>query len=97
MEYQKILNLFDKTPNQLSKFRTKNWIEINDQSRGVYNVNSHIRFKTIILKSILCFYSVAYILVKGRITSTGDGADDAARKADERDKVVILKKLCTIY
>ena len=30
MEYQKIINLLDKTPNQLSKFRTKNWIEIND-------------------------------------------------------------------
>ena len=46
MEHQKIINLLDNTPNQLSKFRTKNWIEINDQSRGVYNVNSDIRFKT---------------------------------------------------
>ena len=46
MEYQKIINLLDNTPNQLSKFRTKNWIEINYQSRGVYNVNSDIRFKT---------------------------------------------------
>ena len=34
MEYQKTINLLDNTPNQLSKFRTKNWIEINDQSRG---------------------------------------------------------------
>ena len=50
MEYQKIINLLDNTPNQLSKFRTKNWIEINDQSRGVYNVNSDIRFKTTMLK-----------------------------------------------
>ena len=46
MEYQKIINLLDNTPNQLSKFRTKNWIEINYQSRGVFNVNSDIRFKT---------------------------------------------------
>ena len=36
MEYQKIINLLDKTSNKLSKFRTKNWIEINYQSRGVY-------------------------------------------------------------
>ena len=54
MEYQKIINLLDNTPNQLSKFRTKNWIEINDQSRGVYNVDSDIRFKTAMLKSSLC-------------------------------------------
>ena len=46
MKYQKIINLLDNTPNQWSKFRTKYWIEINDQSRGVYNFNSDIRFKS---------------------------------------------------
>ena len=86
MEYQKIINLLDNTPNQLSKFRTKNWIEINDQSRGVYHVNSDIRFKTTMLKSSLCNYSDAYILVKERIRITGAGADAAARQVDERDK-----------
>ena len=91
MEYQKIINFLDNTPNQLSKFRTKNWIEINDQSRGVYNTNSDIRFKTTMLKSSLCDYSDAYILVKGTITITGAGADAAARQADERDKGVIFK------
>ena len=91
MEYQKTINLLDNTPNQLSKFRTKNWIEINDQSRGVYNTNSDIRFKTTMLKSSLCDYSDAYILVKGRITITGAGADAAARQADERNKGVIFK------
>ena len=64
MEYQKIINLLDKTPDQLSKFRIKNWIEISDQSRGVYNTNSDIRFKTIMLKSSLRDYSDAYILLK---------------------------------
>ena len=59
MEYQKIINLLDNTPNQLSMFRTKNWIEINDQSRGVYNTNTDIRFKSTLLKSSLCDYSVA--------------------------------------
>ena len=46
MEYQKLANLIDDTSNQLSKFRTKNWVEINYESRGTYNVNSHIKFKT---------------------------------------------------
>ena len=91
MEYQKIINLLGNTPNELSKFRTKNWIDINDQSRGVYNVNSDIKFKTTMLKSCLCNYSDAYILVKGRITIIGAGADATARQADERNEGVILK------
>ena len=44
MEYQKIINLFDDTMNQTSKFRTRNWVEINDESKGRYD-NSKIRFK----------------------------------------------------
>ena len=83
--------MLDNTPNQLSKFRTKNWIQINDQSRGVYNAKSDIKFKTAMPKSSLCDYSDAYILVKGRITITGAGADAAARQADERNKGVIFK------
>ena len=78
-------------PNQLSKFRTKNWIEINGKSRGAYNVNSDIRFKTIMLKSSLCDYSDAYILVKERIAITVEGADDAAKRLDERNKGVTFK------
>ena len=92
MEYQKIANLLDDNKsNQPSKFRTKNWVEINDESRGTYNVNSQIKFKTTMLKSSLCDYSDAYILVKGNITITGAGADEAARQADERDKGVVFK------
>ena len=90
MEYQKIANLIDDTPNQPSKFRTRNWVEINDESRGVYNVNSQIKFKTTMLKSGLCDYSDAYILVKGRITIAGAG-QAAARQADESNKGVIFR------
>ena len=90
MEYPKIANLIDDTSNQPSKFRTKNWVEINDESRGTYNVNSQIKFKTTMLKSSLCDYSCAYIL-KGTITITGAGANAAARQADERDKGVAFK------
>ena len=94
MEYQEIINLLDNTPNQLFKFKTKNWIEINDQSRGVYNVNSDIRFK--MLKSSLYNYNDGYILVKGEITINVVGADAAARQADETDKGVISKN-CTPF
>ena len=67
MEYEKIINLLKNTPNQPTKFRTKNWVEINDDSRGTYNTNSPIRFKTSMLRSSLCDYSEAYILVSGNI------------------------------
>ena len=91
MEYQKIVNLIDNVSNQPSKFRTKNWVEINDESREAYNVNSQIKFKTTMLKYSLCDYSDAYIFVKGIITINGIGADAAARRADERDKSVAFK------
>ena len=84
-------NLIDDASNQPSKFRTRNWVEINDESRGAYYVNSQIKFKTTMLKSSLCDYSDAYILVKGTITINGRGADDAARQADGRDKGVSFK------
>ena len=91
MEYQKIANLIDDTSNQPSKFITKNWVEINDESRGTYNVNSQIKFKTTTLKSSLCDYSDAYILVKGKITIAGVASDAATRQADKRDKGVAFK------
>ena len=68
MEYQKIINLLDNTPNQPTKFRTKNLAEISDDSRGTYNTNSQVRFKTSVIRSSLCDYSGAYIPVKGTIT-----------------------------
>ena len=43
------------------------------------------------LRSNLCDYADAYILVKGTITITGTGNDAATRQADERDKDVTLK------
>ena len=79
MEYQKIANLIDSASNQPSRFRTKNWVDINDESRGGYSTGSHIKFKTTMLRSSFCEYADAYILVKGTITITGAGDDDAAR------------------
>ena len=66
-------------------------VEINDESRGTYTANSQIKFKTTMLKSSLCDYSDAYILVKGKITITGRGANVTARQAYERDKGAAFK------
>ena len=77
MKYQK--KMLDYASNKTSKFKTRNWVEINDESKGKYNVGGQIKFKTTMLKSILCDYSDAYILVKGKITITGAGDDAAAR------------------
>ena len=95
MEYQKIANLLDNevapnASNQPSKFRTRNWVEINDESRATYTGND-IRFKTTMLRSNLCDCADAYILVKGIITITEAGAGVAARQADEGDKGVTFK------
>ena len=91
MKYPKIANLLDSESNQPSKFRTRNWVEINDESRGTYTSND-IKFKTTMLRSNSFDYADAYILVKGTITITGIGNDAATRRADERDKGVTFKK-----
>ena len=49
MEYQKIINLLDDTTNQLHKFRTRSWIEINNESKGRCD-NGNIRFKTSMIR-----------------------------------------------
>ena len=89
MEYQKISNFLDDASNQPSKFKTKNWVEINNESRGTYNANSEIRFKTNMLKSSLCDYGDAYILVKGTITVNNTAAADA--DANKTNKKLIFK------
>ena len=75
--------------NKPSKFRTKNWVEINDDIRGAYSPNKQIRFKTSMLRSSLCDYSDAYILVKGNITVNNTAATGAA--ANNTNKKIIFK------
>ena len=91
MEYQKIANLLDTESNQPSKFRTKNWVEINDESRGGYTTGSDIKFKTTMLRSSLCDYADAYILVKGTITIAGAENDAAEDKQMREIKMQYLK------
>ena len=89
MEYQKIANLLNDESNQPSKFRTINWVEINDEARGTYSPNKQIKFKTVMLRSSLCDYSDAYILVKGNITVNNNAGVGAA--ANNIGKKVIFK------
>ena len=65
------------TRNQLYKFRTRNWVDIIDKSKGRYD-NSNIRFKTSMIRSNICDYSDAYILVKATITVPIKAAAGAA-------------------
>ena len=50
MEYEEMVNFLDKKLNQPSKFRTENWVEINDNVRGTYNLNSQVKLKTVKVK-----------------------------------------------
>ena len=89
MKYQKIANLLDNKLDQPSKFRAKNWIEINDESKGTYSANRQIIIKTPMLRSSLCDYGDAYILVKGNISVNNTAAADA--DANNTNKRVIFK------
>ena len=72
MEFPKVTNFLDITTDDkdLPKFVTKKWIEVYDQSQGNYDINKEIRIKTLMLRSDLCDFSDAYIVVKGNITVT---------------------------
>ena len=94
MEYQKIANLLNDESNNPSKFRTRNWVEINDEARGTYSHNKQVKFNTSMLRSCLCDFSDAYILVKGNITVNNTSAAGAA--ANNTNKKVIFKKLCPL-
>ena len=65
MEYRKIINL---STNQPSKFRTRNLVEINDESQGTYDYNSDIKFKNSMIRSNICDYSDAHTHVKATST-----------------------------
>ena len=93
MEYQKITNSVGTTIDEIPRFITKKWVKVYDQSGSAddrYKPNKQIRFKTSMLRSDLCDYSDAYIVVKGDIT---------VKKAivrnfiDTRNRFLAFKKL----
>ena len=81
--------MIDDASNQSSNFRTKNWVEINHESKGTYIVNSHIKFKITMLKCSLCDYRDAYILVKGTTAVNNTATADA--DGNNTNKNVIFK------
>ena len=89
MEYQKIADLLNDSSNKPSKFRKRNWVEMNDDITGAYSPNKQIRFKTAMLRSSLCDYSDAYKLVKGNISVNNTAGAGAA--ANNTNKKVIFK------
>ena len=95
MEYPKIMILLRITPNQPSKFKTKDQVKINDESRGTYNKDNQIRFKTSVLRSSLHDYSDAYILVKGTITVANTAVQVQPNNA--ANKKVIFKNCAPFY
>ena len=74
MEYDKINNFLGSESKQLSKFVTRQYVRINSLS-NTYNENKSIRFKAPMLRSDLCDYADAYILVNGTITVKTDKID----------------------
>ena len=91
MEYQKIIILLDNKPNHLQKFRTKIWVEMNDDARGTYSSNSQIEFRSTMLKSTLFDYRYAYILFKGTMNINGQGENEASKTADRNNKQTLFK------
>ena len=84
MEYYKIKNLLDSESEQLSRFVTREYVTVNSLF-DTYNENKSIRFKTPMLRSNLCDYSDAYILVEGTITVAGNNL------RDRRNRPLVLK------
>ena len=81
MEYQKNINLLSKfSDNELPRYVTKKWIGIYDESNGTYNVNKEVRFKTPQLRSDLCDWNDAYLVVKRKISTTNPDDDAYDRK-----------------
>ena len=94
MEYDKINSLLlseDSESEQLSKSVTREYVKVHSLS-DTYNENKSIRLKTPMLRSNLCDYSDAYILVKGTITVTATGVNnDANNIRDKKNRPLILK------
>ena len=97
MKYQKLINWLDNTKSQPSKFRARNWVEINDESRGAYNINENnnsIKFKISMIRSNLSDYGEAYIPVKENIVVSNSAAQGAT--VNNTNKKVTFKN-CALF
>ena len=99
MEYQKMMNVLDNKLNGPSKFRTKNLVEISDGLHAVYSTVSQFNLKTSLLKSSLCDYSDAYMLVSSRlaIKEGPENATNADKSTDERKNEEMILQNCAQF
>ena len=81
--------MLDDGSSKPSKFKERNWVEINDEARGTYSPNKQIKFNSSMLRSSLCDCNDAYILVKGNIAVNNTAA--AGADANNTNKKVIFK------
>ena len=88
MEYDKINNLLGSESENLFKFVTRDYVRVNSLY-NTYDENKSIRFKTSMLRSDLCDYANAYILVNGTITVTAAAGANNIR--DKKNRKLILK------
>ena len=99
MEFHKITDFLDTAFDykDLPRVVTKTWIEVHDQSEENCSVNKEIRIKTSMLRSDLCDFSDAYIVVKGTITLEGDS--DAKKRNKNlafKDNAPLIKRISKI-
>ena len=83
--------------NKPSKFRTGNWVEVNDDIRGAYSPNKQIRFKTAVPRSSLCDYSDAYILVKENISVNNTAVNNTCSAAKNSTNKKVIFKNCAPF
>ena len=97
MEYQKVINLLGNIPDRVPRFVTKKWVEIYDQSGGPYNNNKEIRFKPPMLRSDLCDYDEAYIIVTEKIAVTNPNNNAYDKKLALKNNVPFFSCISKIY
>ena len=93
MEYQRIKNLLGNTSDQVPRYVTKKWIEVYDESGGTYSVNKEIKFKTPMLRSDLCDYNEAYIVVTGKVTVTNPNNNAYDKKLALKNNAPFFSRL----
>ena len=99
MKYQNITNVLGKTSDKVPRFITKKWIEVHDQpgtAEDRYKPSKQIRFKTSMLRSNLCDYSDAYIVVTGKIIVTAPDNDAYDKKLALKNNVPFISCISKI-
>ena len=97
MEFQKIVNFLDTTFNNedLRRFVAKKWVDVYDQSGGNYDVNKEIKITPSMLRSDLCDFNEAYVVLKG--DTTVDAPNNAKKKKKKQEHLKTMHHLSTAF